>query len=387
MMKNKKVLSFLMATVVALSAFPTTVFAANSSASAEADANVAAGSAADTVQGQDTEQHKQSAYGTATAENEIEQSFDVYATKDSVSEVLLPKTVILNGAKAKSNDGYYVAGVKGDIAGDKQINIVPDSTVALSAAGQNDVTAEITQDKTGFIYADGINPDSWTLTTGKISANIAAGQWHGTFNFNNSCTVPAGYTTLYQYDVSVKQDKSVVAYYCVPNKNTSPVEILTAKKSKSRTRIESGNTVVEYNGVRYELSDDDVLVISGQGKMKDDIRADLIDYAGIENAVYEKFSGVNVRDYYHSKNIAPSGTKTFYYWHGGDNIYPEYCISDFYETESLGNGNSKYWCNCSHYAEGTKIDETNSLKWYILCMAHTMMTHCWLKPKILSTVY
>lgn len=274
MMKNKKILSFLMATVVAMSAFPTTVWAAGSSASAESDANVAAGSAADTVQGQDTEQHKQSAYGTADAEEESEQSFDVYATKDSVSEVLLPKTVILNGAKAKSNDGYYVAGVKGDIAGDKQINIVPDSAVTLSAAGQNDVTAEITQEKTGFIYADGINPDNWTLTTGKISANIAAGIWNGQAQFNVSCSNYYG-KKIKQWDVSANKDAGddvKMTYYDPSQIVITPEGKKTVKASISSLFAPMTAYAADTPGLTdIETYTDGTVVITGKGKMKDSV--------------------------------------------------------------------------------------------------------------------
>lgn len=223
-MKSKRIFSFLISMVLAFSAFPSTVFAAGSTGSDVSDADVSAGGTADAVSGVDTVQNQSTEYGTIGADDETVQPFDVYATKASASEVLLPKTVILNGAKAQSNDGYYVAGVMGDIDGHTQINLVPDSTVTLTSAGKKDISASITQKETAFTHASGVNPDSWTLTTGRISAHITAGSWSGRFHFNQTVkdlsqpiySAADGYTGGYIQSGSVTASASISHTSMIP---------------------------------------------------------------------------------------------------------------------------------------------------------------------------
>lgn len=98
----------------------------------------------------------------------------------------------------------------------------------------------------------------------------------------------SGYTSLYEYDLSATSDDDVKAYYMVPNKNTSPIEIQT-KKARAKAAAADANTIIEYNGVRYELSDEDTFIITGEGEMKPEIQREIVDYDGYQKAVAEHF--------------------------------------------------------------------------------------------------
>ena len=109
---------------------------------------------------------------------------EVKASIKSSYEVMLPKTMsVING------DNAYTVNVKGDLAGDEEIAVVPDATVSLSSEGKNAIKGNITQEKQTFTYADASKKTNDVLTgtdaAGNISINgLTAGHWTGTFNFN-----------------------------------------------------------------------------------------------------------------------------------------------------------------------------------------------------------
>lgn len=233
---------------------------------------------------------------------------DVYLTVDDSNIITgVPTSIIVSG-KANDNGeniGMYSVKASGDIAGNKELTITPKSeSVVLTQKGKNDVTAHISQEKTTFSSDELANGAS---STGKVTASLSAGSWSGSTEFIISLdTVPVlnGYTTLYQYDLSATEKDDVKAYYMVPNKNTTPIEIETNNSTtgnisllssfsnlfKPITAYAAGNEVIEYNGIKYELSNEDTLVISGNGEMKENIQADLIDYDGIRKSVCQKFN-------------------------------------------------------------------------------------------------
>lgn len=145
----------------------------------------------------------------------------------------------------------------------------------------------------------------------------------------NTVPVLNGYTTLYEYDLSATEKDDVKAYYVVPNKNTSPIEVKQSTNADMNlfsslsnlfmpiTANAAENNVIEYNGIKYELSDEDVLVISGNGEMKENIQADLIDYEGIRNAVYNKFHAKPTTDY-----GAVTDNDTIYAYYYLNQLYP-----------------------------------------------------------------
>lgn len=147
----------------------------------------------------------------------------------------------------------------------------------------------------------------------------------------NTVPVLNGYTTLYEYDLSATEKDDVKAYYVVPNKNTSPIEVKQSTNADMNlfsslsnlfmpiTVHAAENNVIEYNGIKYELSDEDVLVISGNGEMKENIQADLIDYEGIRNAVYNKFHAKPTTDY-----GAVTDNDTIYAYYYLNQVYPGY---------------------------------------------------------------
>lgn len=264
----------------------------------------------------------QNAYTSYQDIGEGSSKTNVYLTVDD-SNVLaaVPTTIILNGeADSKGNNtGTYSVKASGDISGDKELTIAPESeTVTMKQNGKDDITAVISQEKTVFSSEE---LAKGATSTGSVSASLTAGSWNGSTNFVislGSNKVPNGYSLLYKYDLSATDTDDVAAYYCVPNKNTEPIEtksqVTAAIKSffmpMTAYAAESGN-VIEHGDTRYYLSDEDTLVISGTGKMKENIQSELIDYSGIRKNTEEHFS-----DKY------PKGTDNgCYNWQWSENDY------------------------------------------------------------------
>lgn len=192
-MKNslKKVLSCALAACVCLS-LTITSFAASgyhdSIASVDSSDN-------GTTVGVDADQNKKTEYYAEITSDTATNTVNVYATQASTFSVVIPKTIILDGAfgAGKSYEGKYEVIVKGNIAGDESVNVVPDASFALQQAGKTDLTASVTQtvqhfrDTTETVGADtltGVNLNTPVKTTGTVAVQgVTAGSWHGTFNF------------------------------------------------------------------------------------------------------------------------------------------------------------------------------------------------------------
>ena len=224
-------------------------------------------------------------------------STTVKANVESEAVVWLPTNITLSGVpdENKKYTGEGAVIVEGDIAGNEYISVTPESSISLKQSGKDDIVAQVTQEKTTFTYDDIQNANSAVTS---ISADtLSAGEWNSVLHYNVSLDenpLPPGYTTLYEYDLSATEADDVKAYYMVPNKNTSPIEVETqASQSKSRAAVTSDQTeadnIIEYNGIRYVLSDEDELVISGEGEMKENIQADLTNYVGLYADVANKF--------------------------------------------------------------------------------------------------
>ena len=236
----------------------------------------------------------------------------VYLTVDESDLIAsLPTTVVLSGTPDEQGQyiGNYSLGVSGSMAGNKSIVIEPDSeNIELRQKGKNSKTATVTQEQTKFTTDDFKNK---TQTNGVITADkLTAGSWNSDFNFNIGVNVVKdvlrGYSTLYKYDLSATKNDDVCAYYCVPNKNTQRVDVPNdgdsgngshyGKMSKIRkmfsraaTESSENENYVEYNGVKYYLSDEDTIVIQGTGNMKNEVWRDFYDYKGIQDRTNANF--------------------------------------------------------------------------------------------------
>lgn len=237
----------------------------------------------------------------------------VKATVESEAVVWLPTNITVSGTpdENKKYTGEGAVIVEGDIAGDQLVTVTPESSIYLKQSGKDDIIAQVTQEKTTFTYDDLQNSNS-TVTS--ISADtLSAGEWNSVLHYNVSLDenpLPPGYTTLYEYDLSATEADDVKAYYMVPNKNTSPIEVETQENNSKAGSITgsikslftpitayASENVIEYNGIRYELSDEDKLIISGSGEMKENIQSELIDYQGIADAVLEHFPNISIGRY------------------------------------------------------------------------------------------
>lgn len=198
-MKMNKLLLMGLAMTTAIS-MP--VFAAseltNSTASTTADATKVSGT--DTMDGQDTNQSKETLYSDEITEDKSE-TCEVYATQASTFSVIIPKTIILDGAKdaANGNIGQYVVTVKGNIGGAEIVSVTPDATFKMKQAGKDDIDATVTQAITNFRVEDaatldgadttttvyGVDKADGVTTDGKVEVtNLSAGSWSGQFAFN-----------------------------------------------------------------------------------------------------------------------------------------------------------------------------------------------------------
>lgn len=108
------------------------------------------------------------------------QSAIVNYEQASAFSVTIPKAIVLNSDK---NAAYNVK-VKGDIAGNESVTVIPDATVTLNDAnGKTPVTGTINQVKTEFLCNE-IAADDGCSTDGKITANsLTSGDWSGVFKF------------------------------------------------------------------------------------------------------------------------------------------------------------------------------------------------------------
>lgn len=271
-MKSKKILSvFLSVLMMVLTISPITAFARSSVGSTSNNISI----------GEDYEQKIKTEYSEVKESNT--KTKVALTIEDSDLIVSVPTTIIVSGTPNKSGEyiGNYSVGVRGDMSGNKEVTIAPEtSNIELFQKGKTNHDAAITQEKTLFNSDDFKNN---VTTTGTVTTTgLTAGSWNGVTNFNIGVNIlPAvplqGYTVLYEYDVSATDKDNVKAYYTVPNKNTQKISV---KKSKSkRTRAAANNAnVVNYNGIQYTLSDEDTLVITGEGDMKPYINNDFYDY-------------------------------------------------------------------------------------------------------------
>ncbi len=142
---------------------------------------------ANTSIGEDKAQNAKTQYSEI---NEAAQTAVYLTVDDSDLIVSLPTTVIVSGTPDSSGNytGNYSVGVKGNMSGAKQVDIVPDENVSLTQKGKDNKEAAITQQQTVFTTDDFKNG---TVTNGTITAEgLTAGSWNGKFNFNISYSTP-----------------------------------------------------------------------------------------------------------------------------------------------------------------------------------------------------
>lgn len=332
-------------------------------------------------------------------------STTVKANVESEAVVWLPTNITLSGTpdENKKYTGEGAVIVEGDIAGNEFISVTPESSISLKQSGKDDIIAQVTQEKTTFTYDDLQNSNS--AVTSISTDTLSAGEWSSVLHYNvslNENPLPPGYTTLYEYDLSATEADDVKAYYMVPNKNTSPIEVETqASKAKSRAAVTSNqeetDNIIEYNGIRYVLSDEDTFVISGEGDMKPDIQKELIDYEGIKNLVLETFPNVGICTGGHSTPVYAEDRMVFdvftkdkdkeYFIQWKENsIFPEkqmfvknsidsdseisvcgFCVT--YEETS----NEKYWQYDPYCAEIMQFIEDNYTDYVVAMPKHVII--------------
>lgn len=260
------------------------------------------------IKGTDTNQNKKTKYSEYS--EDTASTTDVYVTQKSTFSVVAPVVAILNGKAGEANTGDVRYKAFGNIASDEVITVEPDDTFYLSQAGKDNIlcTVDAKDTITDFTYANGIRPNNAMTRDFTITANdMTAGSWHGSYNTNislDSNPIPEGYTALYEYDLSATENDNVKAYYAVPTKNTTPVDVGASSETASANLVSSianlftpmtayaadDSTVtsgksIEYNGIIYDLSSEDELIITGNGNMKEDLSKDFVNIAELKQDV------------------------------------------------------------------------------------------------------
>lgn len=192
-MRKNKFLSLCLATMMVVSALPTSVLAASTGSSM-----------GETSLGEDLIQNAKTSYSEVIKSDTQTQ---VYLTVDDRDLIVsLPTTVILSGTPNSSGEyiGKYAVGVKGDMSGDKIVTIEPDaSNVVLKQKGKLGKRALINQEQVDFATNDF---SSKTTTNGSVIANgLTAGNWNSTFNFNVKINDSSSYQPNYAYYSSLEK--------------------------------------------------------------------------------------------------------------------------------------------------------------------------------------
>lgn len=151
-----------------------------------------------TTVGVDVTQDKHTEYYDEITEDKEENTCSVYATQASTFSVVIPKTIILDGAKDAKNAGTYVVTVKGNIAGTEAVTVQPETSFQMTQAGKEAIDATVTQDNVFFKVAEAASEDAAKTVygvdnlngasqSGEVEVtNLSAGSWTGSFNFNIS---------------------------------------------------------------------------------------------------------------------------------------------------------------------------------------------------------
>ena len=142
--------------------------------------------------GEDKNQKEQSKYAQYTSDSSS--TTDVYVSQASTFSVTAPVVAILSGQPDDKGNysGDVKYSVKGNIASNEIVKVVPDNSLSLSQPGKDDIECSIVGKnnevaKTEFTYADGLRAEKelsqeYTITT----KDITAGSWHGSLKTNIS---------------------------------------------------------------------------------------------------------------------------------------------------------------------------------------------------------
>ncbi len=90
------------------------------------------------IVGYDDTQDRESEY-KEYANTDTVANTNVYATQSSTFSVFLPVVLVMDGQAGQDHEAEGTIQVKGNIAGDEYISVVPDETFALSQEGKVDV--------------------------------------------------------------------------------------------------------------------------------------------------------------------------------------------------------------------------------------------------------
>ena len=219
-MKNKNIqkLSFVGSSILmATNVLPLgIVFAASNTKDSIASVNT---SDDGTNVGVDITQSQKTEYsGEITADSQ--EAAKVYVSQASTFGVVIPKVIILDGAKNDEgiNKANYVVTLidETNIGGTEKVSVVPDTSFKMSQEGKDDIDVTVSQDKEEWSFNE-----VDVVGNGEIAATgMSAGMWKGEFNF----------------DIKL-----------VANNNSTPQE------TSAGLYDENGNLVVDWNTAGIDL--------------------------------------------------------------------------------------------------------------------------------------
>ena len=111
----------------------------------------------------------------------------VTLTQQSTFSVIIPKEIEKVTTSTYSDN--YTVKVTGNIAGNQQVTVKPDTSFDLLQSNKSKITAKVEQPEQTANSTELANGAQKSLA-GTISANgVTAGTWEGTFDFDISLTV------------------------------------------------------------------------------------------------------------------------------------------------------------------------------------------------------
>lgn len=135
-------------------------------------------------------------YSNAITQDAANNVVNVTVAQTSTFSVSIPKNISLSGASGETNEANYSIAVTGNIASDEVVKVTPSSSFQMtdSKGVKKALTATVKQPVTKFVNTE-VKPIKYSSATdtnalgtnasGNVSvANLSAGSWAGTFNFD-----------------------------------------------------------------------------------------------------------------------------------------------------------------------------------------------------------
>lgn len=114
------------------------------------------------------------------------QNVTVLANQGSVFSITIPKKISLDNTTRGNSQSSYTIEIRGDIASDEILSVVPDKSFIMNQSGGRTFTVSTTQNVTTAIWNEITETNPKIITGSLTGKNMTSGSWVGSFNFNIS---------------------------------------------------------------------------------------------------------------------------------------------------------------------------------------------------------